>query len=348
MLLNSLFCFRGKDSGLRTLAILSASYFFALIWMALFGLNASIVIPTLLGAPVISLTGFRRVRDAQKPQWWSYVIIVAWLIWALMVYFTESWSVGLITGVMMLLLSSFIALPASQGQGRYVLGYQGPVTANVAMSRPARRVEPSLDGASEPVFMDDASVEEQQEEPEYHHQPNRITWLDKLPLSRQQIIMAAIGIMVLVLSVIFLSFVFSSESNDDANVEQQVSPAEPLVERTSVEFKDGFNLSLEGDKLFMSWNGDTGQPQTLWSLATAKGDKDCQNLTFNNGSKYRPIQVKLLPDTSTEAQFSPLDTASIIKDVALRGKAQLCGYSFSLKGTQAVLSKNKQFRAYIE
>ncbi|WP_133408227.1 hypothetical protein [Parashewanella tropica] len=347
MLLNSLFCFRGKDSGLRTLAIVSASYFFAFIWMALFGLNASIVLPALAVAPVIWLSGQRRARDAQKPEWWSYALVVAWCLWAVIVYFSQNWSVSLIVGLLMLLLSALTAVPVSQGTGRYQQGYQGPAIANRAMNRTSQRVEPSLDGVSGSEVFEEISEQAQgTSSPSY--QATQVSLLDRLPCSRQQLIMAVIGAIALLILTLLLTFFFAADPDSEAKPEQAVKPIEPVIERTSVEFKDGFTLSLEDNKLFMSWKGDTGEPQGLWSLATAKGDRSCQNLTFNNGSKYRPIQVNLLADTRTEAQFSPLDTAAIIKGIAKKSKASLCGYSFSLKGTQAILSRNKQFRAYIE
>ncbi|MGL4446289.1 MAG: hypothetical protein ACRCUZ_00955, partial [Shewanella sp.] len=66
-----------------------------------------------------------------------------------------------------------------------------------------------------------------------------------------------------------------------------------------------------------------------------------------NGTEYRPVTVDLTADSATEARFSPLDTAGIIVDLARRGSLGLCGYKFSLKGSQAVLEQNRTFANYL-
>ncbi|MGS0730174.1 DUF805 domain-containing protein, partial [Shewanella sp. 0m-11] len=119
------------------------------------------------------------------------------------------------------------------------------------------------------------------------------------------------------------------------------------VNRISTSMPDGFSLALEEDVLIIRWLGETGAASNLWSLATAKGDKTCSRLRFNNGTEYRPLVVDLLADTGTEARFSPLDTEAIIVDMARRGNVSLCGYNFSLKGSQAALGKVAAFRTYL-
>ncbi|ABO25362.1 hypothetical protein SHLO109777_17265 [Shewanella loihica] len=141
---------------------------------------------------------------------------------------------------------------------------------------------------------------------------------------------------------------------DDAT-EQVAAESEPekLIAQSSstnikqVAMPDGFKVQLEGKVLMLSWLGERGEPGTIWSLASAEGDSSCKNLTFNNGVSYRPMTVSLLADTSTQARFSPLDTPAIINDIAMRGSLTLCGYEFSLKGSQAALAKEPAFRPYL-
>ncbi|QYJ82133.1 hypothetical protein [Shewanella aegiceratis] len=141
---------------------------------------------------------------------------------------------------------------------------------------------------------------------------------------------------------------------DDAT-EQVAAESEPekLIARApatnikQVAMPDGFKVQLEGKVLMLSWLGERGEPGTIWSLASAEGDNSCKNLTFNNGVSYRPMTVSLLADTSTQARFSPLDTPAIINDIAMRGSLTLCGYEFSLKGSQAALAKEPAFRPYL-
>ncbi|MCG9748251.1 hypothetical protein [Shewanella sp. Isolate8] len=141
----------------------------------------------------------------------------------------------------------------------------------------------------------------------------------------------------------------------DEATEQVASEAEPeapialapAAAIKQVAMPDGFKVQLEGKVLMLSWLGERGEPGTLWSLASAEGDSSCKNLTFNNGVSYRPMTVSLLADTSTQARFSPLDTPAIINDIAMRGSLTLCGYEFSLKGSQAALAKEPAFRPYL-
>ncbi|MCG9697817.1 hypothetical protein [Shewanella sp. Isolate11] len=115
----------------------------------------------------------------------------------------------------------------------------------------------------------------------------------------------------------------------------------------TAQMPDGFSVLLDGDALLLKWLGERGDPGLIWSLKTAKGDSSCQNVTFNNGTQYRPVEVNLMKDTSTVARFSPLDTKAIIQDIAMRGNLTMCGYQFSLKGSQAALAKEVAFRPYL-
>jgi hypothetical protein len=125
------------------------------------------------------------------------------------------------------------------------------------------------------------------------------------------------------------------------------APAQIAVDVAKVTFPDGFELVLYGDILAFRWLGDDGDAHDLWRLDTAKGDKRCSELVFNNGSKYRPLQVSLLSDSATEAKFSPLDTQAIINDIALRGSVKICGFNFSLNGSQSALGQNSRFSDFL-
>lgn len=140
-------------------------------------------------------------------------------------------------------------------------------------------------------------------------------------------------------------------NSDESQAEEAVPvvPSAPIAasDRVTLDMPDGFSVALEQDVLIIRWLGERGKPQNLWSIATAKGDKSCSALVFNNGTEYRTISVDLLDDSATEARFTPLDTANIITDLARRGSIGLCGYKFSLKGSQAVLEPNRTFGNYL-
>ena len=138
-----------------------------------------------------------------------------------------------------------------------------------------------------------------------------------------------------------------AETGDGADVVTVNAIAPYAGERVTLALPDGFSVALEDDILIMRWLGEKGKAQNLWSLATAKGDKTCSLLSFNNGTDYRPVTVDLKADSATEARFTPLDTQAIIVDLARRGSISLCGYKFSLKGSQAILEQNRTFGDYI-
>ncbi|SIQ66309.1 hypothetical protein SAMN05421840_10353 [Shewanella morhuae] len=137
------------------------------------------------------------------------------------------------------------------------------------------------------------------------------------------------------------------DTGDGAQVVTVNAVAPYAGERVTLALPDGFSVALEDDILIMRWLGEKGKAKNLWSLATAKGDKTCSLLSFNSGTDYRPLTVDLKADSATEARFSPLDTQAIIVDLARRGSISLCGYKFSLKGSQAILEQNRTFGDYI-
>ncbi|MCL1138026.1 DUF805 domain-containing protein [Shewanella pneumatophori] len=166
--------------------------------------------------------------------------------------------------------------------------------------------------------------------------------------NKKGVLIGAGGIVGSMLLISLWTLIPSSEQEDvNLSVADDQVITEAKVERISTAMPDDFSLALEDDVLIMRWLGDSGAPENLWSLATAKGDRTCSRLRFNNGTEYRPLVVNLLADTGTEARFSPLDTEAIVIDMARRGNVSLCGYNFSLKGSQAALGKVAAFRDYL-
>ncbi|MEZ9139978.1 MULTISPECIES: hypothetical protein [unclassified Shewanella] len=178
------------------------------------------------------------------------------------------------------------------------------------------------------------------------------SWLIWAQGNQKMLIMVAKGLgVVLAISIIIylISLLFTGEEVEQAPLE--TAPIEEPVtinDTTRVKLPDGFWLILEDEVLVLRWLGDEGDAQSIWRLDTAEGDKRCAEMTFNDGSKFRPMQVDLMADSGTEARFSPLDNSRIINNVAMRGSFKLCGYNFSLKGSQATLSSQPAFEKYIK
>ena len=518
MLLRSLFCVQGRDTGIRLAAISVAGYLLLSLWTALFGGNLALLIPFGVSALVILASGYRRQRDSQKPSLWSLALLLPLFCYGLVLFYLPSATAIGLCWLMATVFTGVLAFFPARSRAVYIQGYEGPAKAyQMATPRVHSRVEPVIEGANghanddaqdsehnetmapkafdvaahitpdnisdthselktgselytgreqqaaqasdavnyaevddarvsvekAPAFTS-ANIRSPQEAQHIHRaaapgdalsvssEPvdhpfegfsarasHRVasdaittpaadpetrvpfeSWHDEelgvkiqsdnrrgeqaklhqesvwddddidqsgslsLLLGRwfayakdfyQQYQMpiiwgaGAAGTLAIVISLgvmIMGAIQGTDEANDSAEVSQQVD--KPKASRQTVKMPDGFNLALEQKVLFVSWLGDTGKTQTLWDLSDAQGDKRCAYLAFNNGTQYRPLTVKRLSDTRTEAQFSPLDTEAILKDMALRGSVDLCGYQFSLKGSQAAMSQNAAFRRIIE
>ncbi|QYK05544.1 hypothetical protein [Shewanella zhangzhouensis] len=135
-----------------------------------------------------------------------------------------------------------------------------------------------------------------------------------------------------------------SSSPEDAGDSEAASKADVLQASTRLE--SGLELALDKEALILSWHANSTSNGIIWSLATAEGERHCASLLFNNGNRYRPMQVAD-EQGMRRARFSPLDTQSIVRDLALRGNVQLCGQGFSLKGSQAAIEGHQAFAGFL-
>ena len=112
---------------------------------------------------------------------------------------------------------------------------------------------------------------------------------------------------------------------------------------------DNFALYLTPHQgILLHWQADNVTSGQLWSQLTAKGDKSCQIINFNKGNDFRPLSIEVEANTEYFASFSPLDSQALIQALAFQGSFSLCGYDFSLKGSQSVLGKHNSYAAFLE
>lgn len=223
------------------------------------------------------------------------------------------------------------------------------------MSR-QQRIEPKLDGES--VSIDELATSPR---PHHHSTPNKPTKpsfdLEKLmslfqehvwQVKRIRIALLAV-ISIIVLTIIILLSVGGSENK--LAVQDTVEPASveiKLVHDHRVDFDDNFSLfASQFTGLILHWKADQSVTQTLWDIEHAEGDQNCGLLDFNKGDDYRTTKVYVENGQDYYANFSPLDTRMIVKDIARRGSFKLCGYKFSLKGSQATLGKHYFYSDYL-
>ncbi len=331
-----------------------------LLILLLWGLTTSggfAAIVAIVLLPILLATAWRRVRDAGRPPLMASVALLPWLL-ILSATLTMSTGPVLYCALVLALVLhlGFALLPNVQAKGaraqrRYVQGYCGPVP--LAVAKTTQRVEPTIGGAaavSHDDMVDDNEATAFERLNSAYQKDNSVAELQQnLRMLGQWLLryrkFVAVAAIVVLVCIGITSWWMSADSEQPTTHTETVAPATDAVQsaREIVKMPDHFSLMLQGDQLIMQWLGDTMTLGNMWDLASASGDKRCANMEFNDGSRYRPMQVNIVANGAVEANFSPLDTRQIVNDVAMRGSFSLCGYDFSLKGSQAALQANSQF-----
>lgn len=425
MLVKTLLCREGRDTGLRLMAIVFAAFALLSIAALVFPASIIILIATVVSLPIVGLSAMRRLHDANKTITFVLVCLLPVLIFGVAAYFEAP--LGALAGVFLfgLACGGYLSFLPAKNPIQYALGYYGPHRVmNSAQSAMHRRQDPVMQGQAVSVSITENPFVNQEAQPqtvqndadtadvayqavntdveptqspkhdepyvtqqfdaddehdtanstfsakrERNNQPLYVdqdalqsgsitelakSWVNVAKLHQQKLllagkILAAVFVLgLLIYLVMALINAFSSSEDSDVEAEMSQGVIEPVnMSRQMVKLPDGFWLALEGDVLILRWLGDTGDAQNLWRLASAVGDKTCAELEFNDGSQFRPMTVDLLADGATEAKFTPLDKYVMVNNIALRGDFKLCGYKFSLKGSQAALMKNPQFETLL-
>ena len=119
---------------------------------------------------------------------------------------------------------------------------------------------------------------------------------------------------------------------------------------------DDFSLFISQHQgVIINWQADEVSSPLLWSQSSAQGDNSCQQISFNKGSPIRTLSVRVENNSSMAssaynnyfASFSPLDSEVLIQALAFRGSFSLCGYDFSLKGSQAAIGKHAEYAKWV-
>ncbi|QQX79867.1 DUF805 domain-containing protein [Shewanella sp. KX20019] len=362
MQFSALFCLIGRDNGQRFASISGLIFFTLLLAMVVFGTASVQYLVGLLLSPILTLTSLRRLRDSGKSPRLTALVVAPFILVMLTLIHIDSVMLLLTFMLFAALAIGYIAILPATSATQYQQGYSGPikVSANTRASNARVRVEPTLSNhksEADLTTFTEPTVEENDNEfadPQTSRPSNRsnvrFTQMQNWLMSNQKVAFSAVASLTLVM---LLLSIWSLIPTDAVNAtEQDIAEVSniantPIIEREITTLPDGFSLVLEDDVLIVRWLGETGLPTELWSLATAKGDRSCSALKFNNGTEYRTVVVDLLADTGTEARFSPLDTKAIIVDMARRGSVNLCGYNFSLKGSQAAIGKVAAFSTYL-
>lgn len=357
----SLFCLKGADNLARFAAIvLLSNVVFTLLSATFISIPVLAFIIAIPCFVVIALTTLRRLNDAQTNAKWPLLNSVLFLLAALTIVIFQQTNIYWLL-VPNVLVSLYLLSLKSTGQKSYQLGYNGPVelqaTTQASTSR-GTRIEPTL-AASNLAANNNVSFSEQAENTAYsaeQHKEQQATNTGHhaegnplLELVNQYKIHLTVGFVVFFTAIFGIKALLNSkttEAHETPEILEQV--AQQQLRLHELEMPDDFLLSLsETDGLFIEWQISNDDPVSLWSIETAQGDKSCKEITFNNGDSVRSISVAIENDTLQYAHFSPLDTEFIVRSLAKRGSFNLCGYKFSLKGSQAAIGKHAKYSDYM-
>lgn len=364
-LIKSLFCWHGFDNRQRFIIICIVCFITFIISNESFArVNiASITILLLLVATCLASTQ-RRLNDAQLIKNWLFAPAGSFFSTGLLIIFIDhSASYWLLA--LPLLLSLLLLTYPSKAQKRYIFGYSGPVNLSQycqitkTKSRNNQRVEPTLNSIHETQsaheHMQYSSYSNNTGTPTTQHiqthsgdNLNDIGETIRLALfSHKNARLTLLIIATLVTLVVLISITFNSPNES--------TPQKPLIINDNnineyankLALEDNFSImSSTHNTMVIHWQANVLNSDNVWLLETAIGDKSCKAITFNNGDEIRTFRVTS-KNNAYFAYFSPIDTKLLIQNIAFKNSFSLCGFNFSLKGSQATLGKSPFYADYI-
>jgi uncharacterized membrane protein YhaH (DUF805 family) len=338
--------------------------------------------------PIVTLTSLRRLKDAKLNIKWLFVPTILFVLTALIIIFSQLNSRYYFLIIPALCLAVLLTYPSVSKKNasplNYILGYFGPVdmTEYQQITQQDKqvkyRIEPTLVGDdavnlnsqslnSQNLSRDEQAVFKTHEDtsPDVKSE-NKIDLGEVIRLkllSNRNVQFVIAIILTITLVGVCVSWVMEYFSNNEQV--QTIQESNTLIKSTQdvIERKhllampDNFSLFLSQHQgVIISWQADEVSTPLLWSQSSAQGDENCQQISFNKGESIRTLTVKVENSTLNSsgvynnyfASFSPLDSKALIQALAFRGSFSLCGYDFSLKGSQSALGKNKQYADWVE
>ena len=378
-LLKSIFCLSGFDNRQRFGAISAIAYLGFILFSAMLNNYFIIAIILLLIFAITCLfTTRRRLQDAQLNKNWCLVPSITFVLTGFIILFVDHASSYWLLLVPIISSSLLLTYPGKANRA-YRLGYNGPVDLsqfhqqNQHHTVQNNRIEPTLiddDGRQAQAFTATMSSAQPELDHRFSQQePSNTTasaqttsnQTDKdigeqirlYLLNKKNAVFTISAVLAFIVIAIILSVLIFEKSPEVPTLDDTAYSTNEMQQQDEklhkIDLPDNFSLLLnQYQGVIINWQSDITNLSQLWSLKSAQGDSSCQKITFNNGESYRTYAV--LVETSSEyfATFSPLDTQKILQAIAFRGSFTLCGYTFSLKGSQGVIGKNNHYAQFIE
>ena len=317
---------------------------------------------------ILAITSIRRLHDAKLNKKWLFAPSLTFALVALIIVLSEQHSSYYLLIIPALCSAVLLTYPSSSKRN-FILGYDGPVDLKEYQQEPHLgkeakfRIEPSLAGDNSINFNHSASPAMQTPQADggmsYHKQTDigEMIRLKLLGNKKAQLIVAAFVALTLIAVVVswlmsYLNTPIQGITEEPPN--QQVINIESAQTREyPLAMPDNYTLYLsEHQAITINWQADEVNNTLLWSQTTAQGDESCKNISFDKGESIRTLSVQVEKSAGINndyfASFSPLDSKTLIQALAFRGNFTLCGFDFSLKGSQAALGKNGKYAQWID
>jgi hypothetical protein len=359
LLLKSLFCLTGSDNRRRFIAI-------QLICFILFTIVSSFIsfssllsfLALLFFVALCTFSTKRRLNDANLNMNWLLApagsFFIAGLIIIISGYGVSYWLL-----FFPLVISTLLTTYKSQ-KNNHILGYCGTVDLNGYIRKEnhdhEKRIEPTFNSngvehSQSSTYKDESNsfVQHREISKDSDYDIGEAIRL-KLFNNKNAVLTITILTLLVIMAMILTSIISSSDK--DESITQPKTEISTATKSTpaflhEIKLPDNFSLFVSPfNGITIKWQGDGTNTDILWAQLTAQGDKSCMAITYNNGEKIRTLNVIKENSGDYLAHFSPLDTKVLIKNIANRSRFTLCGYEFSLKGSQSVLGKHSYYSKF--
>lgn len=370
--LKSLFCIKGYDNKFRFFTICCASYIVFIIFSSTVASN--IFLTFLFIAVlfiVLSATSIRRLHDAKLNKNWLFAHSLTFLIVSIIIFLHQE-NVSYLLLFLPLIFTILLMRFSSKRKLKYILGYYGPINLeeykleNNLRSTKHSRIEPTLvcsnvNNLNVPPDFGNKTLETNSYNEQKHPFSLHTNLTENIPFSTIIKKIKSPLMIVAIIGLIFIatitSWLLSYLDNDDETLSINQNKANIIATKfpkrsNPLPMPDNYSLYLSEHRgVSINWQADETNQSVFWSQLTAKGDESCKEISFNKGEAIRTLSVQIenLAGVNNNyfANFSPLDSQKLIQALAFRGSFSLCGYKFSLKGSQAALATNKEYANWV-
>ena len=364
-LLKSFFCVQGDDNPLRYLLISAVLPFvFVLLFLLL---EQSIIVGILLSilfSATHALSTLRRAKNAGTNAKWIWIGTLS-LFTAMVTLIITAPDLFYPVSFLPIVFALPLFLQTSKTNHNFIWGYTGPIDLSQYQQQYSTvdRIEPKFAGAisdsideqilhSQQSVNSDSNSHLNNTQTSINYREHLATWVSWLK-SRIKLVSIVLTLLIITLATVMMftkTQTMTPPENEHSYSKQEVVAHSTNSERLhQVDMPDNFSIYTNEHKgIYIHWQADEVENKLLWSQSTTLGDNSCQAIAFNNGNTFRTLEVSVEKRDNYFAYFSPLDTQKLLQSIALKARFKLCGYEFSLKGSQSALGKVPHYAQFIE